>query len=83
MFYTVLISASKKHIIWLREKLFSKLKIRGHISKAIKNSAYQLKYAKTESLKLLPKMYYDNKVICLHRKRLKIEKALKTIGKQL
>ena len=55
MFYTVLISASKKHIIWLREKLFSKLKIRGHISKAIKNSAYQLKYAKTESLKLLPK----------------------------
>ena len=83
MFYTVFISASKKHIDWLRDKLFLKLKIRGHISKAIKNSAYQLKYAKLESLKLLPKIYYDNKVICLLRKKLKIQRALTIIGKQL
>ena len=83
MFYTVLISASKKHIDWLRGKLFLKLKIRGHISKAIKNSAYQLKYAKAESLKLLPKMYYDNRVVCLSRKRFKIEKALAVVNKQI
>lgn len=83
MFYTVFISASQKHILWLREKLFLKLKIRGHISKAINNSAYQLKYAKAESLKLLPKMYYDDKVICLLRKKLKIQRALTIIGKQL
>ncbi len=76
MFYTEFISASKKHIDWVRAKLFSKLKIRGHISKAINNSAYQLKYAKAESLKLLPEMYYDKQVICLSRKREKIEKVL-------
>lgn len=75
MFYTVFISASKKHIDWLRKILSSKLKIHGHISKAVKNSAYQLKYAKAESLKLLPKMYYTNRVICLSRKRSKIELA--------
>jgi hypothetical protein len=83
MFYIVFISASKRHIDWLRENLFLKLKIRGHISKAIKNSAYQLKYAKSESLKLLPKMYYDKKVICLFRKRFKIEKALAVVNKQI
>ncbi|MDP3729559.1 MAG: hypothetical protein Q8R26_02290 [bacterium] len=82
MFYTVFISASKKHVDWIREKLFKSLKIKGHISKAIKNSAYQLKYAKSESLKILSKMYYDKRVICLSRKRLKIKQALGIIGKQ-
>ncbi len=82
MFYTEFISASKNHIDWLRVKLFSRLKMRGHISKAKKNSAYQLKYAKAESLKLMPKMYYDKQVVCLSRKRLKIRKALRIIGKQ-
>lgn len=76
MFYTVFISVSKRHIDWLREKLFLKLKIKGHISKAIRNSAYQLKYAKAESLKLLPKLYYHKDVLCLARKRIKIERAL-------
>ena len=83
MFYTVFISASKKHIDWLRRKLFLKLKIRGHISKAVKNSAYQLKYAKAESLKLLPKLYYNKDVICLSRNRIKIEKALAVINKKI
>lgn len=83
MFYTVFISASKGHINWLRKRLFYRLKIRGHISKSINNSAYQLKYAKSESLKLLPKIYYNSKVICLSRKRVKIEKALKIDNKWL
>ena len=83
MFYTSFISASKKHIDWLRRKLYLKLKIRGHISKAVKNSAYQLKYAKTESLKLLPKLYYNKDVNCLSRKRIKIEKALAVINKKI
>ncbi|MDP1706725.1 MAG: hypothetical protein Q8L36_02790 [bacterium] len=76
MFYTIFISASKKHIDWLRREIFRKLRINGHITKGVNSSVYQLKFAKTESLKLLPKMYYDNGVICLSRKRLKIEKAL-------
>ena len=83
MFYTVFISASKKHIDWIRNKLFKLLRIKGHITRDSKKSVYQLKYAKTESLKLLPKMYYNSKVICLSRKRFKIEKALKIAHKTL
>lgn len=75
MFYTVFISASKWHIDWLRKMIFDLIDIKGHITKSINDSTYQLKYAKTESLKLLPKLYYDEQVVCLRRKRVKIEKA--------
>lgn len=77
MFYTEFISASKKHIDWIRDILLKKLKIKGHITKDSKKSTYQLKYAKIESLKLFPKLYYNENVVCLRRKRLKIEKAFK------
>jgi len=83
MFYTVFLSASKKHIDWIRSKLFLSLKINGHVTRDSKKSVYQLKYAKAESLKLLPKMYYNSSVICLSRKRLKIEKAIKIEGKKI
>ena len=83
MFYTVFISASKKHVDWLRGRIGALLSIRGHITKSINDSVYQLKYAKAESLKLLPKLYYDTSVVCLSRKRAKIEKALKIAGEQL
>lgn len=75
MFYTVFVSASKNHIDWLRKRIFNFIKIKGYISKSVNDSTYQLKYAKTESLKLFPRLYYDKDVICLSRKRLKIEKA--------
>lgn len=83
MFYTIFISASKEHILWLQDKIFKFLKIRGHITKSFFDSCFNLKYAKTESLKLLPKMYYHNKVICLSRKRKKIEKALAVINQKI
>lgn len=83
MFYTVFISASKGHIEWLQKGIRSVLDIKGHITKSPKNSAYQLKYAKAESLKLLPKLYYDSDVVCLSRKRRKIEKALAVANKTL
>ncbi|MEK7662264.1 MAG: hypothetical protein AAB355_02085 [Patescibacteria group bacterium] len=77
MFYTEFISASKKHIDWLRGEIKKRIKINGHITTGGKSrSAYQLKYAKKESLKLLPKMYYNSQVICLSRKRNKIQKAI-------
>ena len=82
MFYTEFVSASKKHINWLREKIYKFLKIKGHVTKAQGQSTYQLKYAKSESLKLLPKIYYKSNVICLSRKYLKIKKCLGIIGKQ-
>ncbi|MBI5742611.1 MAG: hypothetical protein HZA25_02115 [Candidatus Niyogibacteria bacterium] len=76
MFYTVFISASKKHIEWLRGELSERLGIKGHISKAAGSSIYSLRYAKAETLKLLPKLYYDSEVVCLSRKRRKIERAI-------
>lgn len=77
MFYTVFVSASENHILWIQKMLQKLLKIHGHITKAKTSSVYQLKYAKKESLKLLPKLYYTDSVVCLKRKREKIEKALK------
>lgn len=83
MFYTTFISASGKHIDWIRENINRELKIKGHVIVPGKNSVYQLKYAKSESLKLLKRVYYDKDVTCLNRKRLKIEKALGIIDLKL
>ncbi len=83
MFYTEFLSASKKHIDWIRTQLNKFLSIKGHITHDGRYITYQLKYAKAESLKLLKKIYYNQKVICLSRKRLKIEKALGIVGKTL
>lgn len=81
MFYTEFLSASKYHIDWLREKIAGFLGIRGHLAgSGAKGTCYQLKYAKQQSLQLLPKMYYDTGVVCLSRKREKIEKALAVEG---
>ena len=83
MFYTVFISASEKHILWIADNLRVLLHIKGHITHHRGKSLYQLKYAKRESLKLLRKMYYSRRVVCLKRKRLKIKKALAIIGKSI
>ena len=77
MFYTIFVSASKKHIDWLREEIRKRLGISGHITKSKTDSIYQLKFAKAESLQLIPKMYYDKQSVCLTRKKLKIERALR------
>ena len=82
MFYTCFISASKKHLSWLRTKLFSKLKVRGHITKSANNPTLYLKYAKKESMIIFPKMYSRKHKICLSRKYLKIKYALGIVGKQ-
>lgn len=79
MFYTVFISASRIHINWLRKTIFDLLRISGHVTKSRNDSTYDLRYAKSESLKLLPRMYYNDRVVCLSRKRLKIEKALREV----
>ena len=83
MFYTVFISASLKHLEWLRTRLIKTLKIKGHVTHDKQKVAYQLKYAKSESLKILQKMYYNKKSPCLERKYLKIKKALSIIGMSL
>jgi hypothetical protein len=83
MFYTVFTSASKEHILWLRGKILDRVGIGGHIATTGKTPMYQLRYAKSDSLKLLPKLYYNAGVVCLSRKRRKIEAALAVIGKKL
>jgi hypothetical protein len=76
MFYTTFISASAAHIDWLRLVIFQELGDRGHISADGRKRTLQLKYAKGDSWKILKSMYYSDTVVCLARKRLKIEKAL-------
>lgn len=81
MIYTVLVSASKPFLLWLREEIDKRARIQGHITSAKKkNVYYQLKYAKHDSLKLLKSVYKDKNSIYLKRKKLKIDKALGTIG---
>ncbi|MFA5750944.1 MAG: LAGLIDADG family homing endonuclease [Candidatus Paceibacterota bacterium] len=82
MFYLEFVSASKKHILWLRKKLKSKLEVKGHITKNKERIFFQLRYAKKESLEIIKKMYYNNLVICLSRKQIKIKEALKIEAKQ-
>lgn len=83
MFYTTFVSASKRHIEWIRAEIFKRLKIRGHVTHDGRKIVYQLKYAKNDSLKLLSKMYYSKRVLCLSRKRLKIERMLSIVRKRL
>ncbi len=83
MFYTVFASASRNHIDWLRGELFASLGISGHVTGGANISTMQLRYAKASSLILLPKLYYNRGVVCLSRKRRKIESALAIEGKLL
>lgn len=77
MFYLTLASASPNFLDWIREELREEIGVGGHISKAKDTSTHQLRYAKKEAMEIIKKMYYNDEVICLSRKRKKIEKALK------
>lgn len=80
MFYTVFISASYEHIEWLRKKLSQFLRVKGHITHDSKRVAYQLRYAKKESIKILKKIYARKANVFLKRKYLKVDRALAIIG---
>lgn len=82
MFYVEFISASGKHIDWLRKELKDRIGVIGHVTNTKIGMTHQLKYAKKEALEIIKKMYYNRKIICLSRKRLKIEKVIKIEEKQ-
>ncbi|HAE36948.1 MAG: Intein-containing protein [Candidatus Nomurabacteria bacterium GW2011_GWF2_35_66] len=82
MFYLEFTSASFDHIIWLQDEIKKYAKVNGHISGRKKKDFFQLKYAKKEAMEIIKKMYYNKKVVCLSRKKIKIEKALKIEEKQ-
>ncbi len=77
MFYISFISASTRYIKWLKKKNREHIQIKGAINANQNSSVYQLRYAKKESLKIIKFMYYNDNVICLTRKKKKIEKAIK------
>jgi hypothetical protein len=81
MFYISICSASGKFIDWIRHEIERRLHIHGHLSKGGKNTTIQLKYAKSDSLKLIKELYCDAGDNYLKRKKLKIKKILDTIGK--
>lgn len=83
MFYLHFISASPAHIRWMRESLERMLGVKGHITTAKGSAVMQLKFAKRETLLILEKMYPRSDVVCLKRKRLKIEEALRIVGESL
>lgn len=78
MFYLNFSSGSPNFLLWLQEELKTKLGISGHISRTKRVPDFgHLRFAKADAFKIIKKMYYNPTVICLTRKRKKIEKTLK------
>jgi len=71
--YTKFISASFDHISWIRGKIKEILGIQGSLTHYLKtnrkNPIWQLRFAKKDSLKLLPWIYYKPGLPCLNRKK--------------
>lgn len=82
MFYVEFVSASEKHLLWLRKIIDNHLKITGHFCSNKKRILFQLKYAKKEAMEIITNMYYNPRVVCLPRKLAKIKKALAVEKKQ-
>jgi len=76
MFYVEFVSASIIYIDWLKSKLENEIGVFGHVTNDGKGATHQLKYAKKEAVEIIKNMYYNQKVVCLSRKRTKIKKAL-------
>ena len=77
MFYTSFVTASQKHVLWLRKRITQALGLKGHITKGKNDKdCYQLKYAKRETLVLLPKLYANPASLYLGRKHLKFKRVL-------
>ncbi len=82
MLYLEFVSASSKHILWLQEIIKKEVGIHGHITKSGNQSCFQLKYAKSESIKLFAYMYQSRKCMLLSRKYLKIKESLDIVKRQ-
>ena len=74
MLYTGFTSASKDHIDWIKCKIKELYKIDGSLTK--QGSVFRLLYAKKASLILHNKLYYQNNLPSLSRKKFKISRSL-------
>ncbi len=77
MFYISFISASREHILWLKNKIEKLTKIKTDI-RAEKGLMYGLRFAKTNSKVILRKIYYKKNLPCLLRKYKKVKNILRT-----
>lgn len=74
-FFVFFNSASKKHIVWIRQNVAKLLKISGSFQENHSktqlglNSMFSVKYSTKEAIKLVNWIYYNNGVPCLKRKR--------------
>ena len=83
MFYVVFVSASNRFVFWLQKEIKRLYGLEGHITTSKDGSCLQLRYAKRESLLLLRVLYPPKTKHFLKRKRLKIMRALRIVGKSL
>lgn len=81
MLYSGFTSASKDFLTWLSDRIFDLFNIKGRI-RFVGKSTYQLAYAKKNTITLMKKIYYDDKITCLTRKKIKIDTALGIIDEQ-
>lgn len=83
MYYLCFVSASKKHVEWIRRTANTYVGVQGHVTSSRSSSLYHLKYAKAEAKKLMQLIYKDKNAVYLSRKKLKIDKALSIVGERL
>jgi intein-encoded DNA endonuclease-like protein len=76
LFYLSFVSASLRHLMWLRKSIARFLGVKGHID--FSGGVYQLKYAKREAEIILDRMYYSPRIPKLERKFKKVQTALNT-----
>ena len=77
MFYTTFISASEKHVVWLKNKI-ERLSGVKSILRREKGPMYGIRFAKEDSKTIISKMYYREKLPCLQRKFKKLQRILNT-----
>jgi len=78
--YVTLVSASRTFVDWFRASLLRFLGIRGSISERMSRAGrpyWVLRYARRESSRLLPWIYYAPSIPCLARKRARSEPFLR------
>ncbi|MDQ1299356.1 MAG: hypothetical protein QG636_24 [Patescibacteria group bacterium] len=83
MFYLDFVSASERHALWLRSTIERLLGIQGHMTRNRAGTFFHVRYAKKDSLGILAVLYEKQSTLFLSRKKLKIETALRIVGKSL
>lgn len=81
--YVTLVSASHAFIDWIQATIHRVLSMKGSIAVRRlegKSPLWKLRYAKSESIELLRRIYYAPDVPCLARKRATAEQFLRPLG---